>query len=284
MHFIEFNANTKMACRAVVVSLLCILLTHEFTFERAYWTYLTAFMLITQSFGDGIYRSLIRFIMTIIGCLMGWVIYLPVESHPTALMLIILISLFLMIYWFNTSIIGRNLATGILLVSSFGLMSGGWTFDMLWTRIEDTFIGAAIAIVVNGLILPEFSKTNMQNTFLTLRSKLALLYHRLTLQKLNLKELHTLQEEIQSLEKDRLALAQNYQLSRYEILFNQRKRKLYKNMLTQTNIVFSYIHAFSDIKIAELSRNGGIKQKLAESGRSYYQERLTTELQKLAMI
>src|SRR5687768_15969876 len=75
------NTHIKMAIRAVVVTLVCILITHTFALERAYWTFLPAFMLITQSFGDWIYRSLVRFIMTIIGFLIGWLLYLPFAHY-----------------------------------------------------------------------------------------------------------------------------------------------------------------------------------------------------------
>ena len=172
MFALTYNSNTKMALRAVVVAIVCIIVTHTFTLERSYWVFLTAFLLITQSFGDGIYRSSMRFILTVVGCLIGWMIYLPFENHLNTLIVICLISLFLMLYWFTSSLVGRTLVTGILLVASFGIINGGWTFDMLIARILDTFIGAAIAVVVNGLILPEFSNANVYKTFEDMRQRL----------------------------------------------------------------------------------------------------------------
>lgn len=272
-----------MALRAMVVALLCIAVTHTFTLERSYWVFLTAFMLITQSFGDGIYRSLARFILTIIGCLLGWLIYLPLRHSPTGLFLASFIALFFMLYWFNTSLIGRNLATGILLVASFGMLYGGWTFGMLMARISDTFIGAMIAIIVNGLILPEFSKANVKNIFTDLRNKLLTLHGQLTQCK-TLQSLKALQLSLQDLEKERLELSQSYQLARYELMFRRQRQEQYKSLLVQTNIVFSYINALLDIKITEHSHQAGVKKELAESGEAYYQTRLETELQKLAMI
>ncbi len=272
-----------MALRAVAVALICIAVTHEFTLERAYWTYLTGFMLITQSFGDGIYRSLVRFIMTVVGCLIGWLIYLPFAHNPPVLLLITFISLFFMLYWLTTSLIGRNLATGILLVSAFGMMAGGWTFEMLMTRIQDTLIGALIAVCVNGFILPEFSRANVKKIFNELRTALLANYKALESQT-GIAELQALQIQLQSLEKNHYQLTQNYQLARYELLLHQKKKGVYKSMLMQTNIVFFYLNALVDIKLAAHNAENPIKKELAQSGEHYYTARLNEELTKLSAI
>lgn len=275
-----------MALRSIVVAILCIAVSYAFTLERNYWVFLTAFMLITQSFGDGIYRSLVRFIMTIIGCLLGWVIYAPFAHYPLILLLISLTSLFFMLYWLTTSLIGRNLATGVLLVAAFGMMSGGWTINMLLARIQDTLVGAAIAIVVNGLILPEFSRSNAQKTFEMIRARLLILYANLIEDtKASQTQLQAFQAELQGLEKERLQLTQSYQLARYELMLRKNKKETYKNMLTQTNIVFSYLTALLDIKLTEAGEgNSDLEKKLAESGRAYYQNQLDKALQKLTFL
>lgn len=279
----EFNSNTKMALRAVAVAIICIVVARTFTFERSYWVYLTAFLLITQSFGDGIYRSLMRFILTIIGCLLGWIIYMPFANSPTALTLISFTALFFMLYWFTGSLIGRTLATGILLVSSFGMLSGGWTFDLLMARIFDTLIGATIAIFVNGLILPEFSKSSLKAAFESLRTSLFALNEKL-IQENNLESLQVTRLTIQDLEKERVKLSQIFQSARYELLFRKQRQQHYKNLMTQTNIVFAYLNAMLDIKVAETTKANPIKATLAESGESYYRGRLNTELNKLAAL
>lgn len=269
-----------MALRAVVVAIICIAITHTFTLERSYWVFLTAFMLITQSFGDGIYRSLARFILTIIGCLIGWLIYLPFAHHPFGLVLVSFTALFFMLYWFTTNMVGRNLATGILLVAAFGLMNGGWTFDMLTARIWDTFIGAAVAIFVNGLILPEFSRTDMKKVFQSLRNQLISIHQQLINSEPSA-DLQNIQIKLQDLEAERMRLMQSYQLARYELLFRKNRKQQYRSLLLQTNIVFSYLNALLDIKIAETAKQDGIKKELAKNGETYYQNRLNSELEKL---
>ena len=73
-------------------------------------------------------------------------------------------------------------------------------------------------------------------------------------------------------------------MARYELLFRRQRKAKYKAMLTQTNIVFAYLNAMLDIKIAETCNPSQIKAKLAKSGEIYYQERLKTELTKLETV
>lgn len=273
------NSNHRMALRATAVAFLCIVITHFFQMERSYWMELTAFMLITQSFGEGIYRSLMRFMMTILGCLIGWSLYLPLQAFPLAMGILCLLSLFCLIYCLTRSFIGRMLATGVLVVSIFSFM-GGWTFDLLITRIQDTLIGAGIAIFVNGLVLPEFSKTSLKVLFNKIDTLLKDLVEQ-TLSSQTESEFKKLSQTLHSLEKDRLALVQSYTNSRYETFLLGQKRQRDKTHLLQINILFFYLNALIHSQIAILEDPSSLKAQLAHSAESYYRHRLQTEWKKL---
>ncbi len=272
-----WNNHTKMAIRGAAVALACIVVTKIHFMDRSYWMFLTAFMLITLSFGEGIYRSLMRFVMTISGCILGWLLYVPLQHTEIGLAALALGSLFLMIYWFTRSFVGRMLATGVLVVTSFSFM-GGWTFLLLMDRIQDTFIGALIAVIVNGLVFPEFSKTNVKNMFQSLNQNLHQVMENALQAQTDL-QLKPLIEQLRALEKDRLLLNQNYETAQYELFFRLKARRRYKFQLTQINIVFFYLNALLNIKTLALKNPDSLKAKIAQSAERYYTQRLDTEWQ-----
>ncbi len=274
----QWRDPTKMAIRGAMVVTLCILVSHFFVVDRSYWMFLTALMLVTVSFGEGIYRSLTRFVMTITGCILGWLLYLPLQHSPFALVALALGALFLMIYWFTRSFVGRMLATGVLVVTSFSFM-GGWTFHLLVDRIKDTFIGALIAVLVNGLVLPEFSKTNVKNSIASLGQSLRQLIHN-TIQTQDSAVLKALAAELHTLENQRLFLNQNYDTAQYELFFRWQAKRRYKAQLTQINILFFYLHALVNIKILAIDEPLSLKAKISDSAETYYIQRLESECQK----
>ena len=274
-----WNNHTKMAIRGAAVAIVCIVVNRVHMVDRSYWMFLTALLLVTASFGEGIYRSLTRFFMTISGCILGWIFYLPLQNSEIGLAALSLASLFLMVYWFTRSFVGRMLATGVLVVASFSFM-GGWTFHLLTARIEDTFIGALIAVVINGLVFPEFSKTNVKNIFHSLSEKLHQLMQT-ALKKESFSEIKDLAKKLQTLEKDRLLLNQNYESAQYELFFRLKAKRRYKEQLTQINIVFFYLNALINIKLLALETPESLKAKVAASAESYYIQRLEAEWQKI---
>ncbi len=271
-----WNDHTKMAIRGAAVALTCIVISKVHAMDRSYWMFLTAFMLITLSFGEGIYRSLIRFVMTISGCLIGWLLYLPLQHSRIGLILLLLISLFLMIYWITRSLIGRTLATGVLVVASFSFM-GGWTFHLLVDRIIDTFVGAIVAIVINGLVFPEFSKNTVKNSFLSLRDKLPCFSESL-FNTHSLPELKQLNQKLQSLEKERFLLNQNYATAQYELFFRLKAKRRYQLQLTKINIIFLYLNSLINIKILSIESPLSFKARIAKGAENYYKNRISKEL------
>ncbi|MCX7123141.1 MAG: FUSC family protein [Gammaproteobacteria bacterium] len=277
-----WDNHTKMAIRGAVVALACILVSRFHVMDRSYWMFLTAFMLVTLSFGEGIYRSLTRFFMTITGCLLGWILYLPLQDSPLGLMMLSLLALFLMIYWFTRSFVGRMLATGVLVVASFSFM-GGWTFHLLVDRIQDTFIGALIAVTVNGLVFPEFSKTTVKNSLQSLTHILHELMQS-AMQSLSSTELNALAKRLHSLEKNRLLLNRNSETAQYELFFQFKAKRYYKEQLNQINILFFYLSALINIKVLALATPQSLKAKIAQSAERYYSQRLQTEWKKIVEI
>ena len=275
----NFNTTTRMAIRAAIAATLCLLISEYFYLSRSYWAELTALSLITPSVGSSNYQTVMRLIMTIFGCCIGWGLYLLFQNQPFILLIIALLALFITVYTLYHHFVIRMMMAGIIVVMLFSFM-GGWNLQLLWIRIYETAIGVAIAFSVNLLVFPEFSNDDVKKDLQHIIQKLQQLESSIPKAHTR-KSLHRLRLELDTLENTRVNLEQNYQFFRYEVILNKKKRQLYQNLRSSVNYLCFYFQALLNTKIKALQEPEGIYTYLTPYALDYYQVQIQQELAKL---
>lgn len=144
----QIKNTTRMAFQAAIAIAISELISSYFNLEHGYWSTLTAMALIAQTWGESVKRSIERVLMTILGGLCGTFLYFfVIPSNEIFVMGILLIFIFLTVYLIPiNNLIAVFTLTGFV-VFFFALL-GDWNFVLLKQRIEETALGALIAVVV----------------------------------------------------------------------------------------------------------------------------------------
>jgi hypothetical protein len=123
--------------------------------SRFYWAVLAAFVTFmgAHNSGEQIRKALFRVGGTVIGILVGSLLVSAVGHHTIWSIAIVLVSLFLGLYLFRVSYAFLAIAITVT-VSQLYQQLGEFTNSLLLVRLEETALGAAIAIVVVMLVLP----------------------------------------------------------------------------------------------------------------------------------
>jgi uncharacterized membrane protein YccC len=149
------SVTTRMAIQATIASGLASLLGMMVSMQRWYWAPLTAFVLFAgASRGDTLMRASFRVIGTVIGLVLGILATHLIDGNHTLSWSLIILCVFLGIFCMRFTY-GFWTATifSFLLPLLFGIL-GQLTNELLWLRLQETLIGAAIGSVVSALILP----------------------------------------------------------------------------------------------------------------------------------
>jgi uncharacterized membrane protein YccC len=123
--------------------------------QRYYWAVLAAFITFmgAHNAGEQIRKALFRVAGTVIGIGVGSLLVSAVGHHTLWSITIVLVSLFLGLYLFRVSYAFMALAITVS-VSQLYQQLGEFTNSLLLVRLEETALGAAVAIVVVMLVLP----------------------------------------------------------------------------------------------------------------------------------
>ena len=140
--------------------------------------------------------------------------------------------------------------------------------------------GAGVALTLNALVLPEFSKNDVKKELHYLIDKIH--HFAADIPKAEgLSELLTLQSELADLEQSRLNLERSYELARFELFLRRAKRSHYDTLHLEVNLLCFYYQALLNTKISALQHPEGVRAYLAESAINYYELRIGQELTKL---
>jgi hypothetical protein len=123
--------------------------------QRFYWAVLAAFITFmgAHNAGEQIRKALFRVAGTVIGIGLGSLLVSAVGHHTLWSIAIVLVSLFLGLYFIRISYAFP--AVGITVsVSQLYQQLGEFTNSLLLVRLEETALGAAVAIIVVMLVLP----------------------------------------------------------------------------------------------------------------------------------
>ena len=155
---LDLAPTTRLGIRAAAVALAAVLVARLSFLERPYWIVLTAVLLVYETAGESIKRSGQRLAMTALGCLTGWGLYLVAAPAPGLRWTILLGGIFLAVY-FRSNPRGVVYAPMIFFVSVYVVfvfaVVDSWTARLMLTRLYDTAIGCALALVGSLVVLPQ---------------------------------------------------------------------------------------------------------------------------------
>ena len=149
-----------LAIRVLISVTIAFSIGLTFGLERNYWAILTILSVnITMHWGDLFYRSWSRISMTVLGCLLGTIIYQSffADGHTLLLLLMVIITAALTVYFTLTSYTISMFANSLFVVMFFASL-GNWSEQLLTVRIYETLLGATISLIVAILIRPKLSE------------------------------------------------------------------------------------------------------------------------------
>lgn len=149
----NLQPSTRLAIQATVAICLAALLAPLFHWERAYWSVLTAMLMISQTLGDSIKKSIERVSMTIIGGIVGTLLFFLTFYLPDLQKLLLIISLFFCIFFLTSFYLWSVFFVSMLVVFLFASIQS-WSVELLTWRIIETLFGASMAILASAFILP----------------------------------------------------------------------------------------------------------------------------------
>jgi uncharacterized membrane protein YgaE (UPF0421/DUF939 family) len=146
------GVQIRLALQCAVSLLLACVVMRLLPFPKPYWLALTALIVTANSFGETAAKSLERIVGTILGLLAGTFIWMAVSSAPALAAVIVLGTVFALFYEraarYRTFLFWLSLLLSLL----FHL---GNASDLVYvTRLADTLIGTAIAVLVTMVLLP----------------------------------------------------------------------------------------------------------------------------------
>ena len=169
----NFNKNNILTLRILISVSLAFYIGYVFSLDRSYWAVLTILSInINIHWEDLISRSWGRVSMTIIGCLIGSLIYQNfLLSFGILPMLIVIVSSALVTVYFTlTSYNLSILFTSFYIVTFFGSL-GQWNYNLLADRIYETLIGAIISISAALIIYPRLANNHLKKSIIDLWDK-----------------------------------------------------------------------------------------------------------------
>jgi hypothetical protein len=146
---------TRNAIQIGVAAGAAIVLGDLISPQRFYWAVLAAFITFmgAHNAGEQTRKALFRVAGTVIGIGVGSLLVSAIGHHTVWSIAVILVSLFLGLYLFRISYAFLAVAVTVT-VSQLYQQLGEFTNSLLLVRLEETALGAAVAIAVVMLVLP----------------------------------------------------------------------------------------------------------------------------------
>ncbi|CEK11670.1 FUSC family protein [Legionella hackeliae] len=229
----QIRNTTRMAFQAAIAIAIAELIHRQFNLEHGYWATLTAMALTAQTWGESVKRSIERVLMTVLGGISGTCLYFIIPPNEILIMSILLTFIFLTVYLIQiNNLIAVFTLTGFV-VFFFALL-GDWNFLLLKERIEETALGALIAVLVGFFFFPV--RTNVKEIFILYLEKMdksiSSMLDESPQQQLVIKQ--ELLMEFQKIRKQVLSI-------RYEVLFHRLNMRDFNVFLTQVLFCTQYI-------------------------------------------
>ncbi len=154
------NPNVRLGLQAAVAMAIALSLQHYYHFERSYWSIFTSMLLFSQTLGGSIKKSLERVIMTILGGSLATGLYFVLPATQWPIVSIVLCSVFFQVCFLQRFYLGSAFFASIFIVFFFALIQT-WSLHLLFVRILETLLGAAITLGCSFLIFPITTENNL---------------------------------------------------------------------------------------------------------------------------
>ncbi len=236
---INLLPSTRMGLQAAAAVFVATLLGYALPIERPYWAILTAMVLVSQTFGESIKKSFERILMTILGGIAGTIIYFYFKDYPVILFCLTLATVFLIVYFIEISYLVSMFFLTVFVVFLFASIQG-WSTHLLVTRIYETFIGAAIALISTAVIFPIRAHHRYQDklsAFLNLLNQSINMSLDFPFQHLEQSALRVQQSNIFAAFLD---LKKDAALMRYETLFKPYPKQQFDQLTSNIDVVLHY--------------------------------------------
>jgi YccS/YhfK family integral membrane protein len=147
------SSRFRHALRLAIALMAGYGILHLIHLRHGYWILLTTLLVCQPSYGATRRRMLQRVLGTVIGVVVGWVTLRLLPAAPWQLLLIVLSG----VGFFAARLRRYSAATtAITLFVVLCFNQAGNGYDVMWPRLLDTLIGAAIAALSIYLILPDW--------------------------------------------------------------------------------------------------------------------------------
>lgn len=227
----KLEPSTRLAIQATTAVTLAMLFAPLFHWERSYWAALTAMLMISQTLGDSIKKSVERISMTIIGGGTGTLLFFITMSVPLLQKTLLILSLFFCIFFLNSFYLWSVFFASLLVVFLFASIQN-WTIELLGWRIIETIFGASMAVAAAAMILPIRTSIQLQQEItqftkhlasLTLIGVDALIHGKIDAAMFG-KQQQNLLNELNRLQQLFIGM-------RFELVFNQKSRRHLRRQL-----------------------------------------------------
>lgn len=230
----QISETTKRAFQAATAIFIAELLSWIFNLERGYWMTLTTMALTMQTWGESVKRSFERIIMTIIGGIVGTVLYFLVPPDSIVVLVLLLVFVFFTVYMLQIYYLIAVFFLTCFVVFLFALIRE-WTVAILLDRILETIAGAAIALFVSSCFFTV--KTDVYGLFIGFWEKINASISLVFEEKQGIHRpvsSQYLAAECQKIRARAIAI-------RYELLFHQLSRRDFYSLLNQTTLCTQYV-------------------------------------------
>ncbi len=157
------NNSTRIALQAAIALSIALVLANWFHLSRPYWGIIATVLLVSQTLGESLKKSLARIGMTILGGVFGTLLYFGLSPYMHIMFVIMCAALFFIGFYIEISY-GLSVAfTTIVVVFLFASLTN-WTLHTLWIRIYETMFGAAIAVFCSSFIFPIKATKQLQKS------------------------------------------------------------------------------------------------------------------------
>jgi Fusaric acid resistance protein-like len=144
--------STRLAIQVAMSAVIAVLLVDAISLERPYWVVLTATLVMVGTVGETLAKSIDRTLGTLLGLLAGAVIYWTATLIKIPHLALLIVSVPCVIFFKFISY--RMMIVGLTVALVFLFRLGGADNALLFARLADTAIGAAIAAFVSIAVLP----------------------------------------------------------------------------------------------------------------------------------
>ena len=234
--------TTRLAIRVTIVVFVTVIISRIADFEHPLWSTIPAMYVASTTWGETVQKAIKRVSMTVIGCTIGGIIYYYVSNSLGWEIFFLALGVFFITYFVTLSYNWSMFFVGFMIVFFMGLISS-WDHHLLLLRILQTLIGCTTAIIVSGIVFPDFAKTKFSDDLCSFVEELEAMYQQFKTSIIN-NEI----EPIELLKKKKLLFQQkkskillNHSITRYEYIFHKKPIILSKHFFNILDLLLYYL-------------------------------------------